>query len=186
MRAIGAKKSKCLKNVRPTSGKALSALFNILNASGHIVGANVLDLFAGTGAVSLAALGNGARAVTAVESDSGGVAVIAEKFSRVGGAARVVRGDVRRILPTIARGVASGGEPYDVVFADPPYHMGWGEALPPLVERNIAVLSPGGVFVFERSAREAMAEISIPRDDRAYGETILSFYWVDTDLKSKA
>ncbi len=177
MRAIGIKKSKLPPNVRPTSGKVLLALFNILNASGRLDGANVLDLFAGTGAVSLAALKYGARAVTAVESDRGGASGIARLFAPHGEAARVVCGDVRRIVPGLARSVATGGEPYGVIFADPPYHMGWGLALPPLIERHIAILAKGGVFVFERAAREEIAEISIARDDRVYGETVLSFYW---------
>ena len=178
MRAIGTKKSKLSKNIRPTSGKVLLALFNILNASGHACGANFLDLFAGTGAVSLAALENGARAATAVESDRGGVSEMAKKFLRHGDTARAVCGDVRRIVPSFARAVAAGGEPYDVVFADPPYHMGWGAELPPLIEKNFAILARPGVFVFERTAREAVAEISVPRDDRVYGETVLSFYWI--------
>ncbi len=177
MCAIGTKKTKLSKNIRPTSSKVLLALFNILGASGQAGGTSFLDLFAGTGAVSLAALKYGACAVTAVESDRGGASWIAETFAPHGERARVVCGDVRRIVPTFARAVASGGAPYDVVFADPPYHMGWGSELPPLIEKNIAILAKGGVFVFERAAREAVAEISVPRDDRVYGETVLSFYW---------
>jgi len=66
---------------------------------------------------------------------------------------------------------------FGVVFADPPYDMGWGQILPKLMEENWGLVSSDGVFVFERSSREEPAEILVPRDDRTYGETVLSFYW---------
>jgi hypothetical protein len=43
--------------------------------------------------------------------------------------------------------------------------------------KNWSIVSPGGVFVFEHSSRETPCEIFVPRDDRIYGETVLSFYW---------
>jgi 16S rRNA G966 N2-methylase RsmD len=64
-----------------------------------------------------------------------------------------------------------------VVFADPPYCAGWGASLPPLAAANWDVLKPGGVFVFEHSSREPAADFLTARDDRIYGETVLSFYW---------
>jgi 16S rRNA G966 N2-methylase RsmD len=64
-----------------------------------------------------------------------------------------------------------------VVFADPPYNLGWGKSLPGLIAQNWDIVSPGGAFVFERSSRETPVEIVVPRDDRVYGETVLSFYW---------
>ena len=56
-----------MKGVRPTSGKTRMALFNILEASGHMSGARFLDLFSGTGGVARAALERGAESVVAVE-----------------------------------------------------------------------------------------------------------------------
>lgn len=181
MRAKNAKKTKILKNVRPTSGKVLLALFNILNASGHIEGVRFLDLFAGTGGVSAAALAAGAEAVTAVETDREMFLLMSQRLRESAGERQVrcVRGDVRRVVPKLARGGGGEHAPFGVVFADPPYHMGWGLELPPLIEKNDALLLAGGVFVFERSIRETVAEIAIPRDDRSYGETVLSFYWKD-------
>lgn len=145
---------------------------NILTSEGAIAGADFLDLFAGTGRVSLAALDAGAASVLAVESDARSYAALVKLLAPYGERARAVRGDVRRVVPRLA---ASGAR-FGVVFADPPYGIGWGGELPLLIERNIAIICAGGLFVFERSSREDAAVISVPRDDRCYGETVLSLY----------
>ena len=189
--AKNSKKSHTSHNIRPTSGKVLLALFNILQSSGLIAGSRLLDLFAGTGEVSLAALAHGAAFALAVESDRTMAAAISRRFASLSSASRpgsasVMTGDVRRILPKLARltkeGEAEAAQKFDVVFADPPYCLGWGETLPRLVEENFSVLSEGGVFVFEHSTREEPAKMSsstFTRDDRIYGETVLSFYWAN-------
>jgi 16S rRNA G966 N2-methylase RsmD len=160
------------------------ALFNILGASGHMNGGRFLDLFSGTGGVALAALERGASSVVAVEQDRLLAGRIASSLgSRPGEGSRCVCGDVRRVVPRLARESGESGA-FDVVFADPPYCMGWGETMPRLViEESRPILSAGGVFVLERSSREIPAEVSIQRDDRIYGETVLSFYWLDIEKR---
>jgi 16S rRNA (guanine(966)-N(2))-methyltransferase RsmD len=165
------------KMARPTSAKILSALFNILRSS-SLCGANVLDLFAGTGSVAWRALEQGAASVLCVESDAGRANAISRKFADAGFAperASCVRGDVRRVLPRIAK--TAPPREFGVVFADPPYCAGWGAVLPLLVADNWNAVKPGGVFVFEHSSREPAADFLTARDDRIYGETVLSFYW---------
>ena len=170
--------------MRPTSGKVLAALFSIL-CSASLEGADFLDLFAGTGEVALEALKRGARRVVCVESDSSRAQNISARLSayistlpatgRSAGDVRAecLRRDARRAIPSLAR----ENREFGVVFADPPYGIGWGQILPKLMEENRNLVSSGGVFVLERSSREEPSEISVPRDDRVYGETILSFYW---------
>ena len=167
--------------MRPTSGKVLAALFSILR-SASLEDADFLDLFAGTGEAALEALKHGSRRVICVESDSPRAKKISARLSEyigsegIGGedlSAECLRRDARRVIPNLAKERREFG----VVFADPPYGMGWGQVLPKLMEENWGIVSPGGVFVFERSSREEPAEISVPRDDRVYGETVLSFYW---------
>jgi 16S rRNA (guanine(966)-N(2))-methyltransferase RsmD len=176
MRGSRQTNARALKNARPTSGKVFQALFNILGSSGRLDGSGFLDLFSGTGDVAMEALSRGAAPVAAVESDRALADRITSRMRGQEGGARCICGDVRRVVPRLARECAvSGG--YGVVFADPPYCMGWGEVLPGLIEGNPSLLSASGVFVLERSIRETPAEISIPRDDRIYGETVLSFYW---------
>jgi 16S rRNA (guanine(966)-N(2))-methyltransferase RsmD len=160
---------------RPTSAKVIAALLSILR-SANLDGADFLDLFAGTGAVAAAALERGAAAVLCVESDAVLAGAISARFAASGLApprAVCVRADARRAIPRIAR----DGRSFGVVFADPPYNLGWARELPELIARNWGVVSDGGVFVLERSSRETPAEIFVPRDDRIYGDTVLSFYW---------
>jgi 16S rRNA (guanine(966)-N(2))-methyltransferase RsmD len=159
----------------------LSALFNILGSSGHLYGASFLDLFSGTGAVAAEAMRRGAARVLAVESDRARAALISRGMEALGAEAACMCADVRRAIPKLSgeagkAGVASEGT-FDIIFADPPYRMGWAEILPPMIEGNARILARGGVFVLERSSKETPVEIAIPRDDRIYGDTVLSFYW---------
>jgi 16S rRNA (guanine(966)-N(2))-methyltransferase RsmD len=161
---------------RPTSGKVLSALFSILR-SASLSEADFLDLFSGTGAVAAGALERGASRVLCVESDGVRAKAISARFAAMGFGppeAICVRSDVRRAIPKLAR---ERPREFGVAFADPPYCSGWGKSLPALMAKNWNIVSPGGVFVFEHSSREAPCEIFVPRDDRIYGETVLSFYW---------
>jgi 16S rRNA (guanine966-N2)-methyltransferase len=174
-------------NVRPTSGKVLAALFNILAASGRLDGASFLDLFSGTGTVAAEALRRGAARVLAVESDRALASAILRGIAAPGAesaASGCVCADVRRAIPKLAGGAYGEYKgPFGIIFADPPYRMGWAGILPPMIAENARILARGGVFVLERSSKETPAEISAPRDDRVYGDTVLSFYW---DMASAA
>ncbi|MER3469301.1 MAG: 16S rRNA (guanine(966)-N(2))-methyltransferase RsmD, partial [Thermoflexus sp.] len=100
MRVIsGSAKGRRLKSLpgagtRPIADRVKTALFDILGAS--VVGARVLDLFAGTGSVGIEALSRGAAEAVFVEKDPRAVRVLRENLQRTGLAdrARVVRGDV--------------------------------------------------------------------------------------------
>ncbi|MDR3320949.1 MAG: RsmD family RNA methyltransferase [Synergistaceae bacterium] len=164
------------KEARPTTGMVSGALFNILTAAGLIAGARFLDLFSGTGKVAAAAMKHGAAFVLAVESERDRAERISSLLSDFGDAALCVRADVRRTLPKLERDEAV----FDVIFADPPYGLGWGEVLPSMIAERASILSPGGAFVMERAARDAVLDppggIFLPRDDRLYGGTALSIY----------
>ena len=83
--------------------------------------------------------------------------------------------DVRRAVPRLAK----SGDRFDIIFADPPYNLGWGEELPALIAANESILAEGGVFIFERSEEEEPAGLDAKRwerEDRKYGGTVLSFY----------
>jgi 16S rRNA (guanine(966)-N(2))-methyltransferase RsmD len=167
-------------NVRPTTGRVLGALFNILGASGDIVDARFLDLFSGTGEVALEALRRGASSVVAVESSRAQAGIIKSRLREICGEreAACVNSDARRAIPSLAR----EGPAFNVIFADPPYGMGWGESLPPLIAKHSSILAPGGWFVLERSIRDSVTDpgglsgVFTGRDDRIYGDTVLSIY----------
>ena len=158
-----------MKAVRPTAGRVLLALFSIL---GNVDGGRFLDLFAGTGRVGRAALERGAS-VTWVES-------LRERAQAI---ERALPADARRRAVVLSlelrRAIAwlgKRGLQFDVIFADPPYHEGWGAALLDVGGLS-ELLAPDGVMVVEHASREPL---TVPLEwqvgsDREYGETILTF-----------
>lgn len=159
-----------MKEARPTSGRVLSALFNIL---GSMEGLSFLDLFAGTGRVGLEALNRGAEAVVWVESVRSRAQAIERAVARAPSGETAVLGlEIRRAVAWLRKRERT----FDIIFADPPYHEGWGEAL--LGLRGLsALLAPEGILVVEHSVREPLA---IPSEwcldtGRDYGETRLTF-----------
>jgi 16S rRNA (guanine966-N2)-methyltransferase len=134
---------------RPTSERAREALFSSLAALVELDGARVLDLFAGSGAVGLEALSRGARAVTFVETDRHAYDVLRHNIDVVGLDGAEAH---RRLAATHL--VGGSDEPYDLVFADPPYALG-EEQLGALLSVLAAPqwLADGAVVVVERSAR---------------------------------
>jgi 16S rRNA (guanine(966)-N(2))-methyltransferase RsmD len=165
------------RDVRPTGGRVREALFSIWG--GRVDGARVLELFAGSGAVALEALGRGAASATAVEREPRALAALAGNAERLGERAALTlrRGALPAELGRLAR---SGAGPFDLVFADPPYgfmaHAALLEALEPL-------LAPDAEVVLEHSTKtEPPAEAGglVRVDRRRYGESALSFYRLST------
>ncbi len=112
-------------------------------------GARVMDLYAGSGAVGLEALSRGAAEAVLVESDPKAVRVIRSNVASLGLAgARVVADRVERVL------ARAGEEPFDIVFADPPYAVSDDEVGRVLVAlRDNGWLVPGALVAFERESR---------------------------------
>ncbi|HKR50039.1 MAG TPA: 16S rRNA (guanine(966)-N(2))-methyltransferase RsmD [Pseudonocardiaceae bacterium] len=103
---------------RPTSDRVREAVFSALQARRDLDGARVLDLYAGSGALGLEALSRGAAHARFVEFDRRAAVVLrrnVEALSLAG--AQVTTGAVQAVLH------GDPGEPYDVVFADPPYAL---------------------------------------------------------------
>ena len=158
---------------RPTSDKVRESLFNIL-AHGvewtGIEGARVLDLFAGTGALGLEALSRGAAYCLFVEDNADARGLIRENVEALGltGASKLWRRDATKL------GTAAPMQPFQLLFADPPYGKGLGElALQAVADGGW--LSPGAICVLEERADVAPA---IPSgfealDTRTYGDTAL-------------
>ena len=101
---------------RPTQDRVRQAVFSML---GELVpGAQVLDLFAGTGAIGLECLSRGAAAAMMVEENKGACDVIRRNVAKTRLAGASVRhSDVFRLLPLLQR----DGKQFDLIFADPPY-----------------------------------------------------------------
>ena len=156
------------ENTRPTSDRVREAVFNALHSQGLVVGANIADLFAGSGALGIEALSRGAGHVWFVESDRSALAVIDDNLDTLGfhDRATVLRSSVERALE------AGFDEPLDVVLADPPYaHDDWF-GLIRAVEPSLAA---GGLLVAESGD-----PIDLPAGwekvrERTYGGTVITF-----------
>jgi 16S rRNA (guanine966-N2)-methyltransferase len=151
---------------RPTGDRVREAAFNLI---GPVEDANVLDLFAGSGAFGLEALSRGAASATFVESDRAACRTIADNLEKLRlTGARVVCADAVWTLRQDARA-------YDLVLVDPPYEL-WPELEPRLAEHLPRVLAPDGLLVVETGAR---TEPSLPlalRTSRRYGSARLSLF----------
>jgi 16S rRNA (guanine966-N2)-methyltransferase len=154
---------------RPTSDRVREALFSILAA--RIPDADVLDLFAGSGALGIEALSRGAQTATFVDDAAAAVRAIEANLAALGAAATVRRADALRFLTTARRGAAQ----YDLVFLDPPYRD--AERLAPALSEALpAVLAPGAVAVAESDRRAPLA-LDLPlKDERRYGDTLIRIH----------
>lgn len=160
-------------DTRPTSDRAREALFNILvhryGADDFtLVGARVLDLFAGTGALGLEAWSRGAAHVTFVERDPAALKALAANLRATRAEGEILRADATR--PPRAK-IAC-----DLVFLDPPYAAGVAAAA--LAAADAAGwVRPGAVAVAETAADDSPAwpESFAVDDRRAYGKAALTF-----------
>lgn len=164
------------QGTRPTSDRAREALFNILEHapwSAGLAGRRVLDLFAGSGALGFEALSRGATFALFVETNEAARGAIRDNIDTLGlfGVTRVHRRDATDL------GVkpAGVGSPFDLVFLDPPYGKGLGEAaLPRLAEG--AWIARAALIVFEHGAEEQPDTPGFEQlDRRIYGAAAISF-----------
>lgn len=156
-------------DTRPTGDRVREAVFNLI---GPVDGAEVLDLYAGSGAMGLEALSRGAARVTFVESDRTAAETILRNLDKLRlGDAIVLREDAARKLAADA----AGGRRYDLVLVDPPYAM-LANALPTLAAHLPAVLAASGVAVVESGAREE-PDLPLPkRTSRRYGSVRITVF----------
>ncbi len=155
-------------HLRPTSDRVREAIFNLLTNSlpeNPVPGARVLDLFAGTGALGLEALSRGAARVAFVDDGVKARALLRANIEKMQamGCTDIWRRDATRLGP-------NRGPGYSLVFLDPPYGKGLGEAaLASVVEGGW--LAPGAVIVWEEGTAPLPPPGFISLDQRRYGDT---------------
>ncbi len=161
-------------DLRPTTDLAKESLFNVLHSVWDFEGLKVLDLFAGTGAISLEFASRGAEQVTSVELDARHSAFIEQCISKLGTTnIKVLRSDA---VEYVSR--CTG--PYDIIFADPPYRFPGVEKLPDIVfSRDI--LTPTGEFILEHSEDYDFSGHPCFVQIRRYGAVHFSFFERDQD-----
>lgn len=159
---------------RPTADRIKESLFNIINSL--LPGANVLDLFAGSGALGIESLSRGAEFATFVDNDKGSISVIKInlKHTCLEQQAEVLQTDFENGLKKIKE----SNRKYDIIFLDPPY----GKELEFKAMQEInkyELMKDDGFIILEHEQKDDMPqEISnmIKTDTRNYGRTAISFY----------
>ena len=110
------------RETRPTADRTRETLFSMLASRlGSFEGLRVADLYAGSGALGLEALSRGATHATFVENERSAIKAIEANIAVLGAG---IRGEIRAISAAL---LPTGGA-YDLIFADPPYAAGSGDA----------------------------------------------------------
>jgi 16S rRNA (guanine(966)-N(2))-methyltransferase RsmD len=145
------------RSTRPTSDFLREVLFDLVGP--QVSGRQVLDLYAGTGAVGIEALSRGAARAVFVERDRWAVATLRRNLEGSGflDRATVVQTDVRRYLSR----AGIGSERFFLIFLDPPYGAADVGPILSLISTT-SLLEPDGVTILERSTKSA----PIPAPDR--------------------
>jgi 16S rRNA (guanine966-N2)-methyltransferase len=165
------------RNTRPTSDRAREAIFNVLAHAPWaptLAGARVIDAFAGSGAIGLEALSRGAGFCLFVETDSAARGCIRDNVEalQLFGVTRIHR----RSATDLGHKPAGLGQPFDLVFMDPPYAL---DLVPPALSQLHAGgwIMPDALIVAETSAAEhaPVAAGWETLDERDYGAARVSF-----------
>ena len=173
---------------RPTTDFAKENIFNVLMGYIDFDGATALDLFAGTGSITLELLSRGCREVVSIEldrdhhrfiqqclktlsaqapyGDTGVPALAAPGVPSLGAVA--IRTDVFRYLKSCHR-------QFDIIFADPPYALRELPQIPDIIFQR-QMLAEGGIFVFEHGKTHDFSTHPHYVDHRAYGSVNFTLF----------
>ena len=163
-------------DTRPTSEKVREAIFNILP---DVTGLEVLDVFAGSGALGLEALSRGAEFATFIDQSRKAAEVLKTNIQKLGvaGESKVIVGDALKLLQR-----PQAQRPYMLVFIDPPYKSDLAVRAAQTLSRS-GDLTEDAIVVIEHDREHAPPdelEKLLRTDQRKYGDTMVSFYRVAT------
>jgi 16S rRNA (guanine(966)-N(2))-methyltransferase RsmD len=158
-----------MPHTRPTTDIAKEGLFNMLQTRVAIEGATTLDLFGGTGCISYELASRGASNLTIVEKDSQMLDFIKKNIELLAiENVQLLRMDVFQFL-TAAK------QPYDIIFAGPPYALNTIDELPRMIVQQ-KLIAPEGFFILEHTPRNNYEQFPGYSFQRNYGTTIFSFF----------
>jgi 16S rRNA (guanine966-N2)-methyltransferase len=173
-------------DVRPTPDLVKQAVFNSLG--GRVVGAHVLELFAGTGALSLECLSRGAISAVCVEKSPRHAETLRQNLQLAGFPPESLQVRVQDVFAALAQ-MAAAGEHYDLILADPPYgEKNVGRRSTSLAQQLLdevtlpKLLQPEGLLVLGHTKRDTL---SVPdfweeRKMLKHGDTIMRFLRADS------
>ena len=162
-------------NARPTTDFAKENLFNVLQHYIDFEGITALDLFSGTGSISVELLSRGASRVVALEQRREHATFIHSVAKELGEEKhlQVLQADVFRFL----RGAKSQSSLYDFIFADPPYKLSEIAVLPELILGS-ALLKPDGLLVVEHPQQYDFSSLPHFAERRVYGSVNFSLFFL--------
>jgi 16S rRNA (guanine966-N2)-methyltransferase len=155
--------------VRPTTDQAKEALFNILNNEFDYSEIRALDLFSGTGSIGYELCSRGCPEVHAVEMNwkcTHFIQQVKQDFNL--SSLYIHKANVFTWLTTHF-------QPFDVIFADPPYDMEHQDKIVDIIREN-KLLKEGGIFIIEHDKRSNFSEMTMFFDQRNYGKVNFSFF----------
>ena len=154
---------------RPTTDFAKENIFNVINAYVDWEETTALDLFAGTGSISLELLSRGCRQVVSVEKDRDHARSISQCMEKLGTEDNIlIKGDVFRFLK-------SCHQQFDLIFADPPYALPELETIPELIFQH-NLLKEDGLLVFEHGKNNDFSTHPHFFEHRSYGSVNFSLF----------
>lgn len=165
------------ESTRPPLARVRAAVANIL--AGYTEGANVLDLFAGTGSYSIELISRGARSATCIDKNPRAVETIRRNLASLGieDRVRLITGDATRMIGLLEK----SGYRYEIILVAPPYFTELDQKSMELLG-NSPLVDPAGIVVLQQHRREKLEEkwgrLSL-RKTYSYGDTKISTYLPD-------
>ena len=168
----GKKLAKCnLKFIRPAMALTRKSIFDTLQDS--VEGANVLDLFAGSGIIGIECLSRGAKSLTLIDSDKRSLSLIRKNLSLCNLNAKIILGK----LPNILNKKKLSNEEFDLIFIDPPYGSSdfISDVLDSILKNNL--LSESGIILIESEEKSCFSipEGLILYKERVFGNTKMTY-----------
>jgi 16S rRNA (guanine966-N2)-methyltransferase len=167
---FGGRKIEAPDNTRthPMGERVRNAMFNSIGS--EIVGAEVLDAFAGTGSIGLEALSRGAKFALFIERDNIAAKILAKNVTTL-----AAQDQAKIIRTTILNWIENNNhEQFDLIFADPPYH----DPQLSTVAKLYGLLKPGGLMILSHPGGSEVPTKPgvVVVDNRSYGNANLTFY----------
>lgn len=156
-------------DIRPTTDRVKESMFNLIQD--FTVGSRVLDLFAGSGALSFEAVSRGAENAVCVDKDANSVAVIRKNNDSLGFTnIEIVHRDAMQFL-------SDTDKKFSIIFLDPPYNKGF---IAPIIEKILDrdILELGGIIVLESDFSDEHGDFSglIKIKQKKYGRSYVTVY----------
>lgn len=164
--------------VRPTTDRVKESMFNIVQD--WVYDSQVLDLFAGSGALGIEALSRGASQAVFCDNSLDSIKIIKSNIekARVADRSQIVIGDFKRCL----RDMGQKNQSFDMIFVDPPYYKGLFEEVLDAI-RACKILKKDGIVIVEHDAKRPIGQVEGLEvyKEKKYGITMLTFYCLEDD-----